>query len=619
MQRIKIVFVLLATIAFLNACGNSDDGAADDHGAAEDVVTGLFTRPDNPECEIPDPPNATTSAALERVFTNLSFSAPVLLKQSPNNPDRWYVVEQGGSIRTFLSNDSTATTFADISGRILNSGEQGLLGMAFHPDFAGNRYLYVYYSSNSAQRSVISRFTANDDLSIDSTSELIIMEVDQPYSNHNGGNIEFGPDGYLYIGLGDGGSGGDPLNHAQNPDTLLGSMLRIDVDNPANPGVQEYSSPADNPYVASNGRDEIYAIGLRNPWRWSFDRVSGQLVLGDVGQNNLEEVDVVVNGGNYGWRCREGTSIYNPSGCSDAYLPPIYEYDHTVGNSITGGFVYRGTLFPALVGAYIFSDYYPGPIWALRNPYTSAVVSELIDNAITSSSYISSFAEDSDGELYLVSRVDGLIYKLVPATPDPVGSFPTLLSQTGCVDSDDVTRMAEGLIPYEINAPFWSDGAVKSRYFAIPDDATITLEQDGEWTFPNNSVVVKNFTLNGRLVETRLLVRHLDGSWAGYSYEWNDTQTDASLVLDGKTRDIDGQTYIFPSSSQCMSCHTAVAGSVLGLETRQINRDRVYQSTGINRKPDGHPELYRYVCDGRYRHRSFAGIDRSCRCYRFDR
>ena len=264
MRSIKVIFVFLASLMLIYGCSDSNDRSS------EDVISGLLTRPSNPACEIPDPPDGTTAVTLQRVFSNLSFSAPVLLKQSPNNADRWYVVEQGGIIRTFLSNDLSATIFADISGQVLNAGEQGLLGMAFHPDFATNKYLYVYYSANSPRRSVISRFTANDDLRIDASSELVILEVAQPYSNHNGGYIEFGADGYLYIGLGDGGSGGDPDNYAQDPNTLLGSMLRIDVDNPADPGVQEYSNPADNPYVGSSGLDEIYAIGLRNPWRWSI-------------------------------------------------------------------------------------------------------------------------------------------------------------------------------------------------------------------------------------------------------------------------------------------------------------------------------------------------------------
>jgi len=576
MCKIRFISLLLVTVFITTACNSSNDNHS------EDAVSGLLTRPNNPSCEIPNPPNSTTAVTLERVFPDLSFNAPILLNQSPNNSNRWYVVEQGGTIHTFLSDYTSATIFADISGQVLNSGEQGLLGMAFHPNYASNNYVFVYYSSNSAQRSVISRFTANDDLSIDASSELVILEVDQPYSNHNGGHIEFGADGYLYIGLGDGGNGGDPLNHAQNPNTLLGSMLRIDVDNPTTPGVLEYSNPSDNPYVGNNGLDEIYAIGLRNPWRWSFDRLSGQLVLGDVGQGALEEVDVIVNGGNYGWRCYEGTSIYDTSsGCNGIYIPPIYEYDHSLGKAITGGYVYRGNLIPALVGAYIFTDYYPGPIWALSNPYTSTVVSDLINNSITSSSYISSFAEDSVGELYAISRVDGYIYKLVPDTTSPDNNFPTQLSQTGCVESSDATQMAEGLISYEINAPFWSDGALKNRYFALPDNSTITIEQDGEWTFPNNSVVVKNFRLNDTLVETRLLVKHSDGSWGGYSYEWNESQTDASLVLNGKTKMIKGQEYIFPSASECMECHTAIAGTVLGLETRQMNRDYLYLSTGI--------------------------------------
>jgi uncharacterized repeat protein (TIGR03806 family) len=575
MGRIGAAFALLSLPFLIVACSDSSSRSP------EGLVSGLDTRSSNPSCEISSQPNATTDVTLKRVFTNLIFDAPVLLKQWPINSG-WYVVEQGGVIHTFLGDDASSSIFADISSQVLYSGEQGLLGMAFHPDFITNNYLYVYYSASSPLRSVISRFTANDGLSIDPASELVIMEIDQPYGNHNGGNIEFGPDGYLYIGLGDGGSSGDPLNHGQNPDTLLGSMLRIDVDNPTVPGIQEYSSPSDNPYVGSSGLDEIYAIGLRNPWRWSFDRVSGNLVLGDVGQGALEEVDVIVNGGNYGWRCFEGSAEYDTSaGCDDTYIPPIYQYGRADGRSITGGFVYRGKLIPSLVGTYVFSDYYPGPIWALSNPYTNPVISELVDNSTTAASYISSFAQDVDGELYAVSRVDGIIYMLIPDTPESTNSFPTLLSQTGCVNELDSTQMAEGLIPYEINAPFWSDGAVKSRYFAIPDNSTISIELDGDWKFPDNSVFVKNFELDDKLVETRLLVKHRDGNWAGYSYEWNEAQTDASLVLDGKTKQINGQSYVYPGSSQCMSCHTTVAGTVLGLETRQVNRLMRYPSTGI--------------------------------------
>lgn len=543
-------------------------------------VYGLLTRPSNVSCSIPNPPPTSSTFTLTRVFSGLSFNDPVALRQSPTNPDRWYVVEQRGVIQTFLSNDNSAIEFVNLTDRVVNNGEMGLLGLAFHPDYANNHYVYVYYSSDATGlQSIISRFTATSETELDINSEHIIMVVDQPFENHNGGNILFGPDGYLYIGLGDGGSGGDPNDYAQNINSLLGKMLRIDVDNPANG--DQYSSPSDNPYVGIAGRDEIFALGLRNPWRWSFDRVTDNLIAGDVGQGEWEEIDIIVNGGNYGWRCYEGNAVYNTSsGCNDNYIFPIHTYDHTVGFSVTGGYVYRGSI-ASLYGKYIFSDYGTGPIWVMDDPYGSPSVSELISNTTTNSMFVSSFAEDANGELYVVSYGDGHIYRIDPDSGAPGGNFPMLLSQTGCVNPADPTQMAEGVIPYEINAPFWSDGADKDRWFAIPDGTTITIDQNDDWNFPDNSVTIKNFRLNNQLVETRLLVKHNDGSWAGYSYEWNDTGTDASLVLNGKTKNINGQTYIYPSSAQCMFCHTQVSGFALGPETRQLNRDKTYASTGI--------------------------------------
>lgn len=573
--KFKVFSVFIISVFYLLACSSSSNNNS---------PYGLTQRPVNVGCAIPEAASTATSVVLSRVFNSLSFNNPVVLRQSPIDTNRWYIAEQNGNIKTFLANDTVATLFADLTGRVTYSGEMGLLGFAFHPNYAANGYVYVYYSSQvSGHKSIISRFTAISDMQLDLASEQIILQIDQPYSNHNGGNILFGPDGYLYIGLGDGGSGGDPDDHAQNINSLLGKMLRIDVDKPADPVNQVYySSPADNPYVGQAGADEIYALGLRNPWRWSFDKVTDQLVAGDVGQNNWEEVDVIIKGGNYGWRCYEGNHIYDlSSGCTADYISPIHEYDHSDGFSITGGYVYRGSAIPALVGTYLFSDFYPGPIWGLTDPYGTPSLIDVVNNSTTDASYISSFAEDADGELYVLSHGNGYVYRIESATGVSSTAFPTLLSQTGCVDAADATRMAQGLIPYDVNAAFWSDGAVKDRWFAIPDGTTITIDLDGEWIFPDNSVLVKNFRLANKLVESRLLVKHLDGNWAGYSYEWNDNETDASLVLNGKTKDINGQMYIYPSSSQCMFCHTDSAGIVLGPEIRQMNRDFTYPVSGI--------------------------------------
>ena len=551
-----------------------------------EVEFGLTSRPSNTACVITDPPIISSDITLTRVFPSLNFDAPVALRQSPINTDRWYVVEQDGLIKTFLSNDNSTSNFINLSARIpFEPGwgdETGLLGMAFHPNFASNNYIYLYYSNTGGgldHQSIISRFTATSQTTLDLDSEQIILTIEQPDSNHNGGNILFGPDGFLYIGLGDGGSANDPNNNAQNTSTMLGKMLRIDVDTPANGN--NYSSPASNPFVGVAGLDEIYALGFRNPWRWSFDRNTGDLIAGDVGQNAWEEIDVVTLGGNYGWRCYEGsnqTTQFDGS-CSSTYTPPIHEYSHADGFSVSGGYVYRGSAIPALTGTYIYSDYGPGPIWGISDPTGSNPVNTSL---LSTDKFISSFSEDNNGELYVLSYGDGQIFRIDPDLGGGGGSpFPTLLSQTGCIDTNAPLQMASGLIPYDINAPFWSDGIIKDRWMAIPDASGITIEQSGDWTYPNNSVLVKNFTINNVRLETRLLVRHADGTWGGYSYEWNDNETDASLLLNGKTTTKQGQNYIYPSSTQCMICHTSVTGVSLGPETDQLNRDKTYPSTGL--------------------------------------
>ena len=544
---------------------------------------GLSARPSNTSCEIPNAPVVSSSGVqLTRVFQNLSFAAPVLLLQHPVNSSRWYVLEQkSGLIKTFLSNDTTASNFADLSSRLATSGnEMGLLGMAFHPNFATNKYVYVYYSSPGGTNhlSIIDRYTASSETTLDLTSRVEIMRIDQPYSNHNGGHMVFGADGYLYIGMGDGGSGNDPENRAQDINSLLGKMLRIDVDKPATG--KNYGIPADNPYVGGSGLDEIYALGLRNPWRWSFDRSTGSLILADVGQSAREEIDIITKGGNYGWRCYEGTQANITTGCQpqSSYIAPVFEYSPNYPAAVTGGYVYRGTAIASLKGSYIYSDFYPGPIWALSDPGGSTQTNTTITGNVNR--YISAFAEDSNGELYIVDYGNGQIFRLEPSSTVG-GSFPTQLSQTGCIDAANPLQMASGLVPYDVNAPFWSDGISKTRWMALPDGTGITIDANNDWLFPINSVLVKNFDLNGVRVESRLLVRHADGNWGGYSYEWNASQADASLVLNGKITTKQGQSYVYPSSSDCMKCHTAVTNYVLGAETAQLNRDYSYASTGI--------------------------------------
>lgn len=314
-------------------------------------------------------------------FPQLSFSQPVGIFNAGDNSDRLFVIEQSGIIRVFhLQTPNDALVFLDIQDRVLSGGEQGLLGLEFHPNYINNGYFYVNYIMPNPTRTIISRFTISNENpnQANKNSEHIILEITQPFSNHNGGQLAFGPDGYLYIGLGDGGGGGDPFGNAQNKSTLLGKILRIDV-NPIFPE-GNYTIPNENPFARNSlgYREEIYAYGFRNPWRFSFDFLTGKLWVGDVGQSRIEEVDIVENGKNYGWNIMEGNECYNVAfGCNETGLEfPIFDYDHTLGNAIIGGYVYRGSALPELKGSYIYGDYGSGKIWALFPDGTNLLLGE---------------------------------------------------------------------------------------------------------------------------------------------------------------------------------------------------------------------------------------------------
>lgn len=357
------------------------------------------------------------NVALNVAFDNLAFTRPVDLQHAPGREGELFVVEQQGRIHVFDRDPSVSgtTVFLDIRDKVNDrSNEEGLLGLAFHPNFASNGYFYINYTATGPRRTVVERYRVSDDDPdrADANSASVVIEIEQPYGNHNGGQVSFGPDGYLYIGMGDGGSGGDPLGHGQNLGTLLGAMLRIDVDNPS--GDNAYGIPADNPFVDRAGaRREIYAYGLRNPWRFSFDAQTGQLWAGDVGQNAIEEISVIEKGGNYGWNIMEGSRCYSPSsGCDESGLEPVAtEYDHNLGVSVTGGFVYRGSDVPSLEGRYVFADYGSGRVWTLTEESGGLFEREqLFDTSLS----IASFGVDADGELY-VCAFDGRIYRFEPA------------------------------------------------------------------------------------------------------------------------------------------------------------------------------------------------------------
>jgi glucose/arabinose dehydrogenase len=359
-------------------------------------------------------PAGPTSYGVEPAFPALSFALPVDLQNAGDGSGRLFVVEQAGRILVFENADTAqaARVFLDIRSQVNNVGiEEGLLGLAFHPDFASNGHYFVYYCIGGPRRTRVSRFTANpqspDTTGVGTQSDVIT--IGQPYSNHNGGQIAFGPDGYLYIALGDGGGSNDPGNNGQDRTSLLGSILRIDVDTPP------YAIPPDNPFVGNQDgfREEIFAYGLRNPWRFSFDPSTGWLWCGDVGQGKWEEIDLIRWGKNYGWKIMEAGHCRPPTtGCDTTGLePPIWEYEHTSGRrSITGGYVYRGSRLPGLGGAYIYADYVSGEIWALRHlpPHPPSNVL-LADGDFA----ISSFGVDESGELFICA-FDGKIYRLVP-------------------------------------------------------------------------------------------------------------------------------------------------------------------------------------------------------------
>jgi glucose/arabinose dehydrogenase len=343
------------------------------------------------------------------------LESPVDLQAPAGDRNRLFVVEQGGRIRVIRGGSVVATPFLDITSRVVFGGERGLLGLAFHPRYGENGRFFVNYTDRAGDTHIAEfRVSSNPDVA-DAGSERLLLFVDQPFSNHNGGGLVFGTDGFLYIGLGDGGSGGDPFGNGQNLGTALGKMLRIDVDRGDPFGV-----PPDNPFVGTPGAfPAIWAYGLRNPWRFAFDRSTGSLVIADVGQNQLEEVDVAPPGRaglNYGWNITEGTRCFDPPrNCNTAGLTlPVYEYDHSQGCSITGGPVYRGCRMPGYHGTYFFGDYCAGFIRSFSLSGGGANVRDWTSSVGRGVGNVSSFGTDADGEIYIVDY-DGEIYKVVPA------------------------------------------------------------------------------------------------------------------------------------------------------------------------------------------------------------
>ncbi len=563
-------------------------------GRAGAPLSGLPARPPNTTCLAPDPPApvASINLALENIFNGQGFTSTTSAVPSPTDPGRWYLTLKGenwrpddiGLLFTVLDNPGSSpsiTTLLDLSDVVEISSEAGVLGIALHPDFANNGHAYVSFTAGPIVAGTVltlyvNRYTSFDGgLTLDRQSELNLLAVPQPDRHHQGGSVAFGPDGYLYVSLGEGSNPyGNP--NAQDTSTILGGIVRLDVD-----GGTPYAIPPDNPFASGGGAPELYAWGLRNPWSFHFDRGTGELWAGDVGSTVREEINLIEKGGNYGWPPLEG-SVCLGSGCNNpSFISPVVEHVHY---SLPGGemrtaiagFVYRGSAIPELEGTLIYGDTLSN-IWGLFHDELGAPSPELLISGVGA---IRNFAEDADGEI--IALRDGALARIVRAEPAPPTDFPQTLADTGCFDSLSPLVPASGVIPFDVNMPLWSDGAAKQRWLALPDGETIEILANGDWDLPEGTVLIKNFSIDDQLIETRFLIHHDDGRWAGYTYEWNEEQTAATLLPAGKARLLaGGQTWSYPSRPQCLGCHTEAASRALGPKTTQMNRDFLYPSTGL--------------------------------------
>ncbi len=572
------------------------------------------------------PPASTYSTA--RVFSPLAFTQPVALVTPPGDTRRLFVVEKIG--RIWVIPDVTAaaptrTLFLDLTSHVnastVAADERGLLALAFHPQYAANGQFFVWYTTTATTAAGaglhdrLSRFrvSANPNLA-DLTSEQPLITQRDEADNHNGGELAFGPDGYLYLSVGDEGGGNDQFQNGQRIDRdFFAGILRLDVDRrtgslPPNPHpavhAGTYAVPPDNPFIDAttfNGaalnraalRTEFWAIGLRNPWRIAFDSATGRLWCADVGQGTREEIDLIVRGGNYGWPHREG-GIAQPGRpappAAAGLVEPIWDYGRADGLSVIGGFVYRGFRYSSLYGRYLFADFGSGRLWALDSegdrPATAARV-----QLLATEPGISSFGLDpATGDILLADLLDGTIKRLVATAMPGAAPFPANLSATGVFASMAAFNPAPGVVPYEPVAPAWADHALTRRWFALPTlTGQFSASNDDRWTLPAGAVWVQHFDLEAvrgapetaRRVETRLLVKTA-GSIYGLSYRWNSSQSDATLVPDEGAEQVfdiveNGvsrtQTWRFPGRAECLTCHTAAGGHALGFNTRQLNHD----------------------------------------------
>lgn len=567
-------------------------------GAALAGPSGLDVRPVNRTCLAGAAPGSG-AVQLQPVWPELSPYKPFDVRPTPGTAGEYYVIARDGMLYRFVPGAAPVAAL-DLRGEVgVNSvynaytegGSEhyGLISLAFDPLFAQNRRIYVLTngrkSGEAFTTSIVSRYTVRADGSVDPSTRLVILAL--PQANgflHHLGHIAFGPDGHLYVSSGDSTPNGwspDAPPPGQVLSSLSGKMLRLDVRNATT--AQPYAIPADNPsWGAADARPEVYAIGLRNPWRFSFDPPTGKLWLGDVGYASWEEVNLVEKGRNYGWPILEANACVHAGYCSTPTpsTPPLIEINHG-GNymGVIGGHVYRGSaLASTLAGKYIFGLYGPDSLYTI-DPSQQNRLELLLDGTPE----LTAFFLDDSGEFYAVASWEGNVYKLVRGAGAGDEGIPQLLSQTGCVQPAN-PRVARGMIPFEVRAQLWSDGANKKRWVALPDGARIGVDGDGDFAFPDGAVLMKTFMFNGVPFETRFLKRHDGGRWAGYTYRWEGN--DARLV-DAAGQNVTvtnnlGQriNWRYPSRGECMLCHTEGAGFALGPELAQLNFPITYPQTG---------------------------------------
>lgn len=578
-------------------------GAASTLARAPDVPFGLDKRVPWTTSQLVGSPEPPLEFTVERVYQNLTLTSPIYAIEEPGSDHLLIVLAstdgKQGSRVVRVSSDFNADkieSYFELPGRLLYS-------LTFHPDFATNGFAYLFSNGPTGDQERTNRVArysvAPGTHHLAPDSEQTVIEWRS--MGHDGGDLVFGADGRLYITTGDGTGDSDTWDSGQTLDDLLGSVLRIDVDKPTD--TTPYSIPPDNPFVNTPGaRGEIWAYGLRNPWRMCVDRQTGHLWVGNNGQDLWETAHLVNRGDNFGWSVYEGNHPFylgrrrGPT----PLVPPTIEHHHAEFRSLTGGDVYFGQNFPELAGAYLYGDYSSGRIWGMKHDGSRVVWHrELADTQLA----IAAFRTTRSGQLLVVDHTGGALYRLVrnPTTAPPT-PFPARLSETGLFASTAEHRPADGVIPYSVNASSWNDGVTAERYLAVPGDAQVGYTSGPSWTFPDGAALVQTLSLTQskledaadadqgtpRRFETRVLLRQ-QGEWAGYSYRWNDEQTDAVLVpRTGEdatlpTNDSEQQhAWRFPSRAECLACHSRAANFVLGLTEAQLNREHNYVGTTDN-------------------------------------